>query len=92
MATKVLFLTNGACIMGFFEELENGIKLKKTVEVVIKQNEDADFFVSFIPFLHYTNEYEEGIYFSSDRIISVATPIKQVEDHYLNCINYKPNE
>lgn len=92
MNVKVICLRHGGSILGSFEEYDDYILLKKPVEVIIKQNEEDDFFVSFIPFLHYTEEYDSGVKISKNDIFTITNPLNQIIEHYMQCVNYKKDE
>lgn len=82
MNIKVIDLKGPGTILSRIEETEDKVILFQPVEVMLKADEKGDFFVSFIPFLHYTKEHSTGITIDKSEIFSILNPQDDIAEHY----------
>jgi hypothetical protein len=90
MSVKLVVFNNGLQIIGKFvgkdEELKT-VAISKPVQLVMMPNQNADakpgqVGMAFAPFLQYTEEWESGVSFSVGDILTVAAPLRELENSY----------
>lgn len=89
MAVKLLMFNNGLQILGTLEKKDEdgkSVVISKPVQLVMIPNEDpakkGQVNMAFAPFLQYTTEWENGISFMVSDILTVATPLRDLENNY----------
>jgi len=82
MNIKIIDFKGPGTILSKIEETKNKVILYQPVEVMLKADDKGDFFVSFIPFLHYTKEYFTGIEIDKSEILSILNPQNDILEHY----------
>jgi hypothetical protein len=83
----VIFRRQGTIIAEVTEE-EDFIYMKNPVEVILNRGENEDFFLTFIPFMHFTEEAKTGVKVAKTDVMSICTPLPQVAEHYKS--GFKP--
>jgi CRISPR/Cas system endoribonuclease Cas6 (RAMP superfamily) len=92
MNVKAITFKRGGTIIAELNEDDDNYFLLRPVEAIMSKNESEDFFMTFIPFLHYTEESRTtGIQIPKSEIMNVSTPIEQVVRHYITSFE-KRNE
>ena len=87
---KLVVFNNGLQVVGDFTLVDQSIgkvTIKKAVQLVIGPRTEVEAAqgkvgMSFTPFLQYTQEWETGLTFSANDILSVATPITELLNGY----------
>jgi len=83
MNVKAITFKRGGTIISDVSEDDENYYLLRPVEAIMSKNESDDFFMTFIPFLHYTEEARSaGIKIPKTEIMTISTPIEQVVNHY----------
>ncbi len=82
MNIKIVDLKGPGTILSKIEETEDKVVLYRPVEVMLKSDEKGDFFVSFIPFLHFAKEHSTGITIDKSEILCILNPQDDILDHY----------
>jgi hypothetical protein len=82
---KLLTLKTNHTLMGEVESFTtNPIKIKKPVQVVSvpprSQNDPGG--IAFSPFVEYAKEFETGISIALEDILSINTPVVELENQY----------
>ena len=54
---------------------------KQTVQVVV-QPQNGQPMMGFVPFLEYTEEFKTGIEFNKSDILTINTPVRELENEY----------
>lgn len=84
----ITFRRGGTVIAEVLEEGDN-IVFRRPVETILNKSEDGEFFMTFIPFLHFTEESKTGITISKNEVMTINTPIQQVINHYHSAFESK---
>lgn len=84
----ITFRRGGTIIADLLEEGEN-VKFSRPVETILNKTEDGEFYMTFIPFLHFTEESKTGISVPKEDIMTINTPIQQVINHYHSAFENK---
>ena len=87
---KLVVFNNGLQLVGDFTLVDQSVgkvTIKKAVQLVIGPRTEAEAAqgkvgMSFTPFLQYTTEWENGLVFSANDILSVATPVMDLMNGY----------
>jgi hypothetical protein len=90
MSVKMIVFSNGLQIIGDYkrkDEAENVVIVEKPVQVVMVPNQDpagkpGQVSMGFSPFLQYTEEWETGVPFLVDDMLTVVTPVRELENAY----------
>lgn len=89
MSVKLLMFNNGLQVVGKLEEKsEDGksVVISKPVQLVVVPNEDpakkGQVGMAFAPFLQYASEWEKGVTFMVADILTVVTPVRDLENNY----------
>jgi hypothetical protein len=89
MAVKLLMFNNGLQIVGTLEKKDEdgkSVVISKPVQLVMIPNEDpskkGQVNMAFAPFLQYAAEWEKGISFMVADILTVVTPLRDLENNY----------
>lgn len=82
MTVKLItFKTNQTVMADVFAEEGNTVKAKQTVQVVV-QPQNGQPMMGFVPFLEYTEEFKTGIEFNKSDILTINTPVRELENEY----------
>ena len=84
MNIKIIDFKGPGTILSKIEEMEDKVILYQPVEVLLKADDEGDFYVSFIPFLHYTKEHSTGIEIDKSEILCILNPKDDIVEHYSN--------
>jgi hypothetical protein len=87
---KLVVFNNGLQLVGEFTLVDGSIgkiTIKKPVQLVFGPRSEAEAAqgkvgMSFTPFLQYTQDWESGLVFSANDVLSVATPVIELVNGY----------
>jgi len=87
---KLVLFNNGLQLVGEFTEVDatiGKVTIKKPVQLVIGPRTEAEAAqgkvgMAFTPFMQYTVEWESGVVFSANDILSVLTPMADLVNNY----------
>lgn len=85
MIKLITFKTNQTILAEVVRESQSGITVKTPVQVVSMPNQNGPMEASqlaFMPFLEYSEEFKTGIQFNLDDILTVNTPVRELENQY----------
>lgn len=89
MAVKLIMFNNGLQIIGTLEKKDEdgkSVVISKPVQLVMMPSEDpakkGQVNMAFAPFLQYATEWESGISFMVNDILTVVTPLRDLENNY----------
>lgn len=83
MIKVVTFKTNHT-VMGDVTEVVDAIQVKKPVQVISvpPSRENPQGVIGFAPFLEFTDEWQVGIEIDLEDILTVNTPVRELENQY----------
>lgn len=79
---KCITLKTAQTLMGDIDESNSTVKIKKPVQVIVQPGKDGEPMMGFAPFLQFTNEFDTGILIGNDDILTVTTPVVELENQY----------
>lgn len=88
LGTKLIVFNNGLTIIGKMETKDaKSVTISKPVQLVTLPNQSHDskpgqVGMAFAPFLQYTKEWETGIPFIVADILTVVSPVTDLENSY----------
>lgn len=92
MNIKAVTFKRGGTIITELNEDDDNYFLIRPVEAIMSKNDSDDFFMTFIPFLHYTEDARTtGVKIPKSEIMTISTPLEQVVRHYITSFE-KRNE
>lgn len=75
------FKTNQTVMADIIREDGEVVIAKQTVQVVV-QPQNGQPMMGFVPFLEYTEEFKTGIQFNKSDILTLCTPVRELENEY----------
>jgi hypothetical protein len=81
MTVKLLTFKTNQTILADVTEQDNVVLAKQTVQVVV-QPQNGQPMMGFVPFLEFTQEFKTGITFNKSDILSINTPVVELENEY----------
>jgi hypothetical protein len=81
MTVKLITFKTNQTILAEVLEKENEVMAKQTVQVVV-QPQNGQPMMGFVPFLEFTQEFKTGITFNKLDILSINTPVVELENEY----------
>jgi hypothetical protein len=81
MTVKLITFKTNQTILAEVLEKENEVMAKQTVQVVV-QPQNGQPMMGFVPFLEFTQEFKTGITFNKSDILSINTPVVELENEY----------
>lgn len=88
MSVKLVVFNNGLQIIGEYVggTEDRCAKISKPVQLIMMPNQNAEkpgqVGMAFAPFLQYTEEWETGVPFVTEDMLTVATPQRDLENSY----------
>ena len=88
LGTKLIVFNNGLTIIGQLETKDaTSVTISKPVQLVTLPNQEpgakpGQVGMAFAPFLQYTKEWEDGIPFVVADILTVVSPVTDLENSY----------
>jgi hypothetical protein len=81
MTVKLLTFKTNQTILADVTERDDVVLAKQTVQVVV-QPQNGQPMMGFVPFLEFTQEFKTGITFNKSDILSINTPVVELENEY----------
>jgi hypothetical protein len=81
MTIKLITFKTNQTIMAEVTEQGDTVNAKQTVQVVV-QPQNGQPMMGFVPFLEYTEEFKNGISFNKSDILTINTPVRELENEY----------
>lgn len=81
MSVKLITFKTNHTIMGDVEEVQNGVRITKPVQVASQVTKDGPM-IGFIPFLEFCTEFETGIFIQNSDILTTNSPVRELENQY----------
>ena len=81
MTVKLVTFKTNQTILADVTEQVNKVLAKQTVQVVV-QPQNGQPMMGFVPFLEYTEEFKTGIEFNKSDILTINTPVRELENEY----------
>jgi hypothetical protein len=81
MTVKLITFKTNQTILAEVTEQDNVVLAKQTVQVVV-QPQNGQPMMGFVPFLEFTQEFKTGITFNKTDILSINTPVVELENEY----------
>jgi hypothetical protein len=81
MTVKLITFKTNQTILADVTEQDNVVLAKQTVQVVV-QPQNGQPMMGFVPFLEFTQEFKTGITFNKTDILSINTPVVELENEY----------
>ena len=81
MTVKLITFKTNQTIMADVTEQVDVVVAKQTVQVVV-QPQNGQPMMGFVPFLEYTEEFKTGIEFNKSDILTINTPVRELENEY----------
>jgi hypothetical protein len=81
MTVKLLTFKTNQTILADVTEQDDVVLAKQTVQVVV-QPQNGQPMMGFVPFLEFTQEFKTGITFNKSDILSINTPVVELENEY----------
>ena len=81
MTVKLITFKTNQTVMAEVTEQEHTVVAKQTVQVVV-QPQNGQPMMGFVPFLEYTEEFKTGIEFNKSDILTINTPVRELENEY----------
>ena len=81
MTVKLITFKTNQTILADVTEQVNKVLAKQTVQVVV-QPQNGQPMMGFVPFLEYTEEFKTGIEFDKSDILTINTPVRELENEY----------
>ena len=81
MTVKLITFKTNQTVMAEVTEQEHTVVAKQTVQVVV-QPQNGQPMMGFVPFLEYTEEFKTGIEFDKSDILTINTPVRELENEY----------
>jgi hypothetical protein len=84
MTVKLItFKTNQTLIGDIVETtVEDALKIKCPVQVISQPGKDGMSMMAFAPYLEYAEEFKSGIMFDINDILTVNSPVRELENQY----------
>jgi hypothetical protein len=81
MTVKLVTLKTNHTIICGYDYSDNDVFLTNPVQVVVQPSKDGPM-MGFAPFLDFCEEFSSGIKISSDNVLCVTTPTRDLENQY----------
>ena len=81
MTVKLITFKTNQTVMADVTEQVDVVVAKQTVQVVV-QPQNGQPMMGFVPFLEYTEEFKTGIEFNKSDILTINTPVRELENEY----------
>ena len=81
MTVKLITFKTNQTVMADVTDNGDTVKAKQTVQVVV-QPQNGQPMMGFVPFLEYTEEFKTGITFNKEDILTVTSPVVELENQY----------
>ena len=81
MTVKLITFKTNQTVMADVTEQVDKVLAKQTVQVVV-QPQNGQPMMGFVPFLEYTEEFKTGIEFNKSDILTINTPVRELENEY----------
>jgi hypothetical protein len=81
MTLKLITFKTNQTVLGDVDYLGGQPVIKKPVQVATQVTKDGPM-LGFIPFLEYAQEFETGIKFALDDILTINSPVRELENQY----------
>lgn len=82
MANKLLTFKTGQTILAEIDESDATFYVVKTPVNIVAQQTEKGPMLGFLPFLDYSEEFKTGIKIARDLIMTVNTPVRELENQY----------
>jgi hypothetical protein len=81
MTIKLITFKTNQTLIGDLTPKGDNVIIKKPVQVIVQPTKDGPA-MGFIPFLEYSEEFDTGITFYSQDILTVNTPMTELTNEY----------
>ena len=82
MTIKLITFKTNQTIIGHTDCTNNNeVVVKEPVQVILQPTKEGPM-MGFAPFLDYTEEFKTGIKFSISDILTINTPVRELENQY----------